>query len=155
MAIPTGKGDPERIKAQERARKALDMRKNGASFSNIANKLGYADESGARKAIEALLKKTTYEAVDEARKLELEKLNMLEMAIAQMVINGNLSAIDRKLRIMDRRAKLLGLDAPTNVQATVNMPTEFIEWAKEQKIDMTAIFKAIMQEYATDEPDGK
>lgn len=48
--------------------------------------------------------------------LELAKLDSLEFAIATQTQAGNLGAVDRALRVMERRAKLLGLDAPSRVE---------------------------------------
>jgi hypothetical protein len=50
------------------------------------------------------------EPAQELITLELERLDMATRAIAHQVEKGSLRAIDRWLRIMDRRAKLLGLD---------------------------------------------
>jgi NAD(P)H-dependent flavin oxidoreductase YrpB (nitropropane dioxygenase family) len=114
MAIPNRQLKPETI----------ELLKAGASFSQIATQLQYADESGARKAVKALLEKREYESVDEMRKMELERLDKLLLGtggngVYQQAIKGHLSAIDRVVKIMERRAKLLGLDAPTKVDAKV------------------------------------
>jgi len=42
--------------------------------------------------------------------LELERLDAMQAAIWDDAMNGHLGAIDRVLKIMERRAKLLGLD---------------------------------------------
>jgi hypothetical protein len=40
------------------------------------------------------------------------------LALWPQVLKGNQGAIDRALRVMERRAKLLGLDAPTRQEVT-------------------------------------
>ena len=107
-------------KLENRARdlEALDLRKHGATFEQIATKLAYADRSHAFKAITNLLNSQEVEAVEDYRKLELMRLDSLELALSPQLQTGNgksinFGAIDRVLKIMERRAKLLGLDAPT------------------------------------------
>ena len=58
------------------------------------------------------LKQTLQEPADELRKLELERLDKLLLGVWPQAVRGNQGSVDRALRIMERRAKLLGLDAP-------------------------------------------
>jgi hypothetical protein len=46
-------------------------------------------------------------------------LDNLQRTYWQPAVNGNLRAADFVLRVIDKRAKLLGLDAPLKVQAEV------------------------------------
>ena len=46
------------------------------------------------------------------RATELMKLDEMEMALTPQARRGHEGAVDRTLRIMERRAKLLGLDEP-------------------------------------------
>ena len=97
----------------ERRRQALELRKAGATYDQIARQIGYANEGGAYKAVQAALKAVYREPADEVRKLELERLDRLTLALWTRAKEGEAEAIDRVLKLMDRRAKLLGLDAPT------------------------------------------
>jgi hypothetical protein len=47
--------------------------------------------------------------------LELMRLERLHAAVWPQAIRGDVNAVDRVLRIMERRARLLGLDAPKRV----------------------------------------
>ena len=47
--------------------------------------------------------------------LELARLDVAQRAIWKKVVKGDLAAIDRLLKIMQRRAKLIGLDAPVKL----------------------------------------
>jgi len=130
MTIPNPETSARKIAAREAAAQALELRKSGASFASIARAVGrrnpdtgafephYKDESGARKAVSTLLKRMEYEGVDEFRTLELARLDGMWLAIAKGIAQGNFGAIDRGLKIMDRRAKLLGLDRPAQMQMT-------------------------------------
>ena len=104
------------VQALDRTSRALELRKSGATFAHIANELGYANESGAYKAVMRALKKTLQEPADEVRTLEVERLDSLLNGLWQRRHVPEIT--DRILRIMERRAKLLGLDAPTRTEVT-------------------------------------
>lgn len=105
-----------RINALERQRRALELRLAGVSYATIAEQLGYRDGSGAHRAVASALKRTLQEPANAVRKLELERLDKLLFALWPS--RNNPGIVDRILRIMERRAKLLGLDAPAKVSQT-------------------------------------
>jgi len=108
----------KKVNAHDRQLQALELRKSGVSYPAIADTLGYRGKQGAFEAVKAALKKTLQEPADELLVLELERLDAMTLAIASQVRAGNFGAIDRNLRIMKRRAELLGLDAPTKTALT-------------------------------------
>lgn len=108
-----------RIEAKERALKALELRKKGMRYEQIAQQLGYTNRGSAHKAVMKELKLLAKECLEEAaqvRDLELQRLDALYLKAWEAVEEGDLPAIDRCLRIMERRAKLLGLDAAEKVE---------------------------------------
>jgi hypothetical protein len=98
--------------------KALALRRAGATFAQIARQVGYAEEGAAHKAVMSAIKATLREPAEEVRTLEVERLDRLMLGVWQRAIDGKSEAIDRVLKIMDRRARLLGLDAPRKLAAT-------------------------------------
>lgn len=98
----------ERVRAQ----KALELRIAGMTYAAIAESLDYADRSGPRKAVDGLLRKVEHEGVSELRQMEGHRLDRLQRAVWVNAVGGNLDAIKTVLSIMDRRAKLFGLNAP-------------------------------------------
>jgi hypothetical protein len=60
-------------------------------------------------------------AAEEARVAELARLDALAEAVADKVAPGDLKAVHTSLRISESRRRLLGLDAPTKVDATVTV----------------------------------
>lgn len=110
--------DSERRRASlEKQRQALELRKAGVGYRQIADRLGYEGPAGAHYAVTAALKRTIQEPADEVRRLELERLDTLLVGLwAQAVATkdkpANPLAVDRVLKIMARRAAYLGLDAP-------------------------------------------
>ncbi len=113
--VDFGLRNPKRILAYERQRKALELRKAGATFQQIAEQLGYKNMSGAYRAIEAALLKTLQEPADDVRKMELERLDKMMLGLWTGATSGHVPAVHGVLAIMERRAKYLGLDAPTKI----------------------------------------
>lgn len=109
---------PRRISAAQRQAQALQLRISGATLEAIAKALGYSHHSGAQKAIQTALKKTLQEPAQEMRKLESLRLDTATLAISQQVRAGNFGAVDRWVRLSERRSKLLGLDKPIKVAPT-------------------------------------
>ena len=102
-----------RVQAHTRHLQALELRKAGATYQAIADQLGYANARGAHKAVASALKLTLREPADEVRDLEVARLDAMLLPLWRRVQQGDERAVDRALRIMERRARLLGLDAPS------------------------------------------
>jgi hypothetical protein len=101
-----------KLRAMPKQQQALTMRLAGAQYETIASQLGYKDRSGAFRAVQAALKSTLREPAEALRELEAQRLDAANLAIWSPVQQGNLQAIDRFIKISQRRADLLGLDAP-------------------------------------------
>ncbi len=112
------KSSVRRIRTTEKTLKALELRKRGLNYTQIGEKLGCARSTACRyvlSELENLADKCREEAV-RVRDLELQRLDDLYLIAYRAIIDGNdLAGIDRCLRIMERRAKLLGLDAAAKV----------------------------------------
>lgn len=104
------KTSPKAIKVAEKHAAALELRKAGVSLAMIAQTLGYSEASGAHKAIKRAITKIVKEPAEELLALELERLDAIQIEVYRSAKQGHLGAIDRLLRIMERRSKLLGLD---------------------------------------------
>ena len=104
-----------RVQTYERDRQALELRKAGVSYDEIARRLGWRARGGAHHAVKRALVRTMQEPADDIRKLEAERLDALLLATWAQAQHGNLGAVDRCLNIAVRRAKLLGLDMATLV----------------------------------------
>ena len=103
-----------KARAAQRRNDALELRKAGASYRQIAQQTGVSHtqaHNDVTKAIADLAKKGEEDA-QELRTLEAARLDALFLSVWQQARAGDLKAMDRCLRIMARRAKMLGLDAP-------------------------------------------
>lgn len=147
--------------------KALELRAEGLTLSQIANQLGLSCPQAASKLVQKALKATIEEPAEHLRKVSLERLDLMyreamdvlrgyHLVISNGVavrdptfqfdpdehVDGSvprealirdtgpvLAAIDRLLKIEERRAKLLGLDAPKKTELTGadGGPVEFSE----------------------------
>lgn len=106
------KTSPRRISIRERQQKALEYRKAGFTYQKIADQLNYKNASCAEHAVKAAMDRITEQPAKEVRKLELERLDAILTTLWAQVAKGHLGAVDRVLKIMDRRARYLGLDMP-------------------------------------------
>jgi len=142
--IPTRDGEGRYVRSADTAYRdaeAVRMRSRGATLQQIADELGFADRSIARRAIQRGLADVTREAAEEHVQLQLDQLDALTVEVMgvlereHLVVSAGrlmcgpdglalrddgpkLAAIDRLLKIMERRARLLGLDAPTRTTIT-------------------------------------
>ena len=104
----------------ERQLQALDLRKAGFTYRAIGDRLG-VDYTTAYKDVQSELKRLSALALDSAgelRQMELERLDMLTKGLESMAAVGKPDAVSAYLRVMERRAKLLGLDAPVRQEVT-------------------------------------
>lgn len=129
----------QRAATAERRAKAVQLKIEGADYATIAAELGYSDQAAAHKDITRALEAAVtqqHKAVEILRQEELMRLDLLWVEVWAVlkrehvtVSNGRLvrgedgrplrddgpilQAVDRLQRILERRAKYLGLDAPT------------------------------------------
>ena len=114
-----------RLKGQQ----AIKLRMAGATINQIAEQLGYANDSGAYKAIMRELEQTAQdmgESTEAVRQLEIKRLDQMLFPIWNQVLTGDQGAIGTALKIQERRAALLGLDAPKQIEARVRV--DVISW---------------------------
>jgi len=126
--VPQGKktrvSKRQNIALRQRGQQAILLRMAGATIKQIADKLGYASEAGAYKAIMRELEQTAQsmsESTEAVRQLELKRLDQMQFPIWPSVVSGDQGAIGTALRIQERRASLLGLDAPKQIEARVRI----------------------------------
>lgn len=115
-----------RLAAVEKQRQALQARIEGATYAQIAEQVGYAGTSGAEKAVKSALRKTLQEPADELRTLHFWRLEAAWRHLMPELLKGNPIAITAGVRVLERQAKLFGLDAPVrlDVRALVRKAAE-------------------------------
>ena len=103
----------------------LQLRKRGHTFVEIAAACG-CSVAGAHKACSRALARLAQQRDDETqelRRLQLLRLEHALVKLAPLLEEGQLPAVDRLVRILEHQAKLLGLDAPEQSEAMVEVHT--------------------------------
>jgi len=131
-SAPRGKTTTSRRSAREqpldrvnRDLAILNMRLHGLTFFEIARKL---PEAGFRRVsvsrVYAIVAKALHSSphapANDLRQLELMRLDQLQSAHYKQALKGDAAAAQRVLTIIDRRAKLLGLDANKEAEASLD-----------------------------------
>ena len=96
----------------------LELRKQGWTYQAIGDQYGITAPS-AYQRVKKALHDLVAEPAEEVRQIELQRLDRMQQAVDDKIAAGELRSIDQGLRIMDMRAKLLGLYAPVKVEADV------------------------------------
>jgi hypothetical protein len=106
--------------AAARRQKALDLRIAGVRYRQIGAQLGVSYQTAFRDVQNALgeLAKLQAGKAEKLRELEVERCDKLQMAHWSKARSGDEKATRTVLAVMDRRAKLRGLDAPQKYAPT-------------------------------------
>lgn len=139
--------DPDAVRAQTAvdnsattAEAAVAMFVWGANYTDIKNKLGYSSARHARVAVERALAASA-DSEDDRDKMRVvisKRLNRLLGAHMSKAVDPKdpeqLAYSARVLAIIDRQAKLYGVDAPTQIQitATDDHIREYVEFMMPQ-----------------------
>jgi hypothetical protein len=97
-----------------RAAHAMNMRASGFTYDEIAEAIQTSEER-ARDIVRDSMRRAIAEPADEIRHQEHFRLEKLMAVVWPRAMRGDGFAVDRALRIMERKAKLLGLDAPAEL----------------------------------------
>lgn len=100
----------QRLATHTRRVRCVELAAQGMSYDAIAQAVGYANRGGAYKAIAAALRAQQAPAVDELRALEVERLDALQRAFWDAALEGDIPSVDRVLKVIAARVRLLGLD---------------------------------------------
>jgi len=115
-----GESPNDDAKRHDRQLKAVELRRRGKSYRTIADELGVS----VRTAFDDVWKhfseldKLATEELEQVRKLEVARLDRYLDALEPACEEGDAKAIATAIKVGERRAKLLGLDAPAKVEHT-------------------------------------
>lgn len=111
---PRKKSRAEKERIRERQNQAMELRMSGATYRSIASSLGYANPASAKKAVDTAISKIEIDAAKEVVAIDLARLDEYTMRCTHALrTNGDLQQIDRLMRIMEMRYKLLGVNDET------------------------------------------
>ena len=109
--------------------KVLELRRAGLTWQSIAEETGYADHTGAYAAYKRAIKRTMQQPADELREQELDRVDRLQLAAWPNAMKGDTKSIMTIVKLMERRARLLGLDTPIKIEQ------EITNWDGNDSID--------------------
>lgn len=102
-----------KLARHERRYQALQMRIAGVSNAVIAQRLGYSSPQLVSKDVTTALKKAAKQeamAAEELLNLEINRLDRMMASVWPRVLKGEINAVEAALKIVNKRASLLGLD---------------------------------------------
>ena len=134
------KTTPAAIERAKRRAQALELRAAGRKYREIAEALDYSSPQHAHRDVKAELDALVKTPALDILAEELDRLDKMLQGLWSEARRGNYQSIDRVLRIMERRARYLGLDAPDRVavEATVRTTVEIAS-------EIEAIARAIQE----------
>lgn len=129
MAATEPRTAARRVRGRGNQLRALELRKAGLTFQQIADQLGIRKQSAHEHVTVAMerLRAESDQAVRELVALEAARLDQLQAGLWRDAVRGDVPAVTAVLRVMERRARLLGLDADPNVGATGQVTVE-VSW---------------------------
>lgn len=133
--------DRQEAKSQELTRQCLELRLAGANLEAIGRQVGLHKSNVSRRIKDALADIPAAEA-DALRAIENERLDGMQVAIWSRVRQGDLGAIDRAIRISERRSRLNGLDAPQRVDLGA------------RAVDIESVAREIMGAFEGENPEA-
>lgn len=166
----------ERESTQDLDLRAVELRRRHLTYQQIARELGLGHPTAAYHAVRRGLAQFPSENAQEVRRQETERLDELaryamrilttqHIMVSQGRVMRNpdtgapltdpgpaLQAIDRLLKIQDRRARLHGLDAPVRAKVEVH---DGIDAEIERLVSQLAGLAGIRQETAPAAPAGR
>jgi DNA-binding CsgD family transcriptional regulator len=110
-------GSKRHLQAREHEEKALELRKAGYSYKEIGAQLGISRVAAFQSVMRVLAayEDDIKEQVPRVRQLELQRLDSMLTKLQPRINQGDDRAINSALKIGERRAKLMGLDAPLEI----------------------------------------
>ena len=104
----------------QKAKAAHMARLEGMSWAEAAEYAGYESRQTAQTEVRIYLQKAALllskEEKLERLDLEVERLDSLQRAVWDQALNGDIKAVDACVRIINTRAKLLGLETLHEVE---------------------------------------
>lgn len=99
--------------------KCYELRLKGLSLRAIGKILGLNHQTVANR-LELANRAIVLPGVEEYRKIEDERLDLMWTALIPRIQTGETRAIEQGIRLLERRAKLHGLDRPAELNVTVH-----------------------------------
>ena len=133
--------DARAVKDAELTRQCLELRVAGATLEEIGRAVDL-HKSNVSRRIKAALADIPAAEAEALRTMENERLDRMQKAIWNQVRQGHLGAVDRAIRISERRSRLNGLDAPQRVDLGA------------RAVDIESVAREIMGAFEGEDPEA-
>jgi hypothetical protein len=103
-----------RARTLERQARCLELRRSGKSYTEIAAEVGIGKSQAHHLVIQGLehARSQILASADDLKTEEISRIDAMLSGLWPDARKGHLGAVDRVLKLMERRSKYLGLDAP-------------------------------------------
>lgn len=105
----------QKLLRRQRMKECVQLRIAGLTYAEIAERLGIGETTAyeaVKDALEWYAKDTEQEA-KRLKEIQSARIERLILAVWPQAVKGHMAAVDRVVRLLDRQAKLHGLDAAT------------------------------------------
>ena len=95
--------------AEIRTQQAIEMRSMGVDYDFIAKELGYADRSGAWRAVQRGMKRSTEQTVESMRWSIIRELTRIADSLDSSLVATDVKATSRLLQLVNNKVRLANL----------------------------------------------
>jgi len=144
-----GKNSGEMLDHEENRQKCIDLRRDGKTYAQIGQEMGFTAQRAHAIITKELarIRSERQQSNEDVRDIEIERIDKLmgvcmeradppetkDPELLELQAENRMKAIDRAVKLMDRRAKLLGLDAPKRIDTSItNNP---LSTASDEELD--------------------
>lgn len=145
----------QQAETAERRKKLIGLVMAGVDYETIAERLNYSSRQAASKDMCRILEQNVAAEraeLETLRALECDRLNRLQAAIWPAATRGDLKAIAECRQIIAQRCKLLGLNAPEQLEV-MSIDAIEAEWRRVSG-DLAAIEAQAAQAGGLEEGEG-
>lgn len=101
----------------------LQLRQSGASYEAIGKQVGLSAHT-VWSRIKTVMDAQPVPEAQYLRDMEVMRLDSLDKALEDGIRDGDVQAVNAARQLSESRRKLLGLDRPAQIEATINRNTE-------------------------------
>lgn len=144
-AAKGGRVSPKSLERLERTERAVELRRRGFTYREIARELRVTLKA-AHKLVTDAFKATqrhAREATEELKQLQDERLESMYRSLAARIEKGDARAIEVGIKLLERQSRLHGLDAPAKAETSVTFrhlsDAELLDEARRVKLDVRVL----------------
>ena len=123
-----GKTSPKKLTEAARHLEILTLRRAGGTYRSIAERFGITRQAAYKNVKRELdeVRRESRESAQEILELDLDRLDAMFLGLWNAATTGHLGAVDRAVRIIERRSKMAGNEnrggaVPVNVNLGVGV----------------------------------